>query len=174
LNIRKTLVSLAILTLGLVGATSAQAQIIDTSGTATVFVMPALSITLVQAPSWGKIVIPPAGIARYTLDYSLGGVTTTVGGAGGGGYAANDGVAGEYTLTGAADAPVSFSVAFGTFSTIGVSLVEGNINGTSSSGTGTLSAGGSLTLKIGGIIDVSYTSTLGTHSSTVTVTANYE
>src|SRR5689334_3684616 len=74
----------------------AGAQVSDTNGTATVDVQPALSLTLVASPQWGKVTAPPSGTARYTLSYATGAVTLTSGN----GYAFDNGQAGQYTVNG--------------------------------------------------------------------------
>jgi hypothetical protein len=149
----------------------AGAQVIDTSATATIDIQSSLSLTLVTSPNWGRVTRPPSGTARYTLDYSSG-ATSLVSGDG---YAFSDGAAGEFTLTGAASAPVTFSMSIGAFSgATPVTVFESHINGTSDNGTGTLSGGGSLTLLLGGTLDVSSTATLGVQTATVTVTADYQ
>ena len=151
-------------------ATMAETQVSDSSGTATVNVQPALSLALVASPDWGKVTRPPTGTARYTLDYSTGSVSLTSGD----GYTFNDGHAGEYTLTGAPTAPVSFSVAIATFSDSGVTVVGSHINGTTNSGTDNPDNTGSLTLKIGGVLDIASSATLTTQTATVTVTVDYQ
>ena len=148
----------------------AGAQVVDTSGTASVDVQPALSITLVASPEWGKVTRPPTGTARYTLSYSTGAVSLVSGD----GYAFDDGQAGEYTLSGAPLAPVSFSVAIGAFSDTGVSVVASHINGTSSSGTDSMDSSGNLTLKVGGTLDIAANATLAVQTATVTVTVDYQ
>lgn len=149
----------------------AKAQVVDTSATASMSVMPALSLTLVSSPDWGGVTRPPTGTARYTLSY-LTGATSLVSGDG---YAVSDGGAGEFTLNGAPNSPVTFSVSIGTFNgATPVTVFESHINGTTDSGTDTLNAGGTLTLKIGGIIDVPSTSTLAAQTATVTVTVDYQ
>jgi hypothetical protein len=149
----------------------AGAQVVDTSATASVDVQPALSLTLNASPNWGKVTRPPSGTARYTLNYNTGAVTLTSGD----GYAFNDGAAGDFTLSGAPNAPVTFSISIGAFDgATPVSVVAAHINGTSGSGTGTLSGGGTLTLKLGGIVDVSSTCTLAVQTATVTVTVDYQ
>src|SRR5690348_6794500 len=116
----------------------AGAQVTDTTGTASVDVQPALSITRVANPSWGKVVKPAAGTARYKLDYATGAVTLVSGN----GYSFDTGQFGEYTVNGAANAPVSFSVAIDVFSGSGVSVVMGHINGTADNGTDSLDGTG--------------------------------
>ena len=163
--IRLVLIGLALTILTAI----AGAQVTDTTGIASVNVQPAISLTWVQSPSWGKVVCPPTGTATYTLDYAAGGVTLTSGD----GYAFNDGNNGQYTVTGANNAPVSFSISIGTFSGSGVACTAAYINGTSSSGTGSLSGSGSLTLLVGGIVSVASTATVATQTATVTVTVDY-
>jgi hypothetical protein len=149
---------------------TAGAQVIDTSGTASVDVQPALSISLVASPSWGKVVKPAAGTARYKLDYSSGAVTLVSGN----GYPFDDGQIGEYTVTGAPGAPISFSIAIGAFSGSGVSVVTGHINGTSASGTASIGGGGTLDLKVGGVLDIASTASVEIQTATVTVTVDYQ
>jgi hypothetical protein len=147
----------------------AGAQVTDTTGVASVNVQPAITLTLVASPSWGRVVCPPSGTATYALDYAAGGVTVTSGD----GYAFNDGQNGQYSVTGAASAPISFSVSIGSFSGTGITVVGATINGASSSGTGTLDGSGDLTLKVGGIITVAAAATVETQTATVTVTIDY-
>jgi hypothetical protein len=160
---------LAMATLVVMSA-SASAQVIDTTGTASVDVQPALSIARVTSPSWGKVVKPAAGTARYKLDYATGAVTLVSGN----GYAFDDGQLGEYTVTGAPNAPISFQVDIDTFSGTGVSVVLAHINGTAATGTGTIAGGGTYTLKIGGTIDVASTASVEVQTATVTVTVDYQ
>jgi hypothetical protein len=149
---------------------TACAQVSDTSGVASVDVQPKLALSLIASPSWGKVVKPAAGTARYKLDYSTGAVTLVSGN----GYAFDDGQNGEYTVTGAAGAPISFSIAIGAFSGSGVSVVTGHINGTSNSGTDTLDGSGNLTLKVGGVLDIASTASVEIQTATVTVTVDYQ
>jgi hypothetical protein len=149
---------------------TAGAQVIDTSGTASVDVQPALSISLVTSPSWGRVVKPAAGTARYKLDYSSGAVTLVSGN----GYAFDDGQIGEYTVSGSPGAPVAFSVGFGAFSGSGISVVAEHINGTSNSGTDVIGIGGTLDLKVGGVLDIANTASVEVQTSTVTVTVDYQ
>lgn len=146
------------------------AQVVDTTGTASVNVQPALSLTLVTNPDWGRVTRPPTGTARYTLDYATSAVTNTSGD----GYAFDDGAAGEYTLSGAPSGPVSFSVSIGAFTGSGISVVASHINGTSNSGTDVLDGSGLLTLKIGGVLDIDAAATLTAQTATVTVTVDYQ
>jgi hypothetical protein len=149
---------------------TAGAQVIDTSGTASVDVQPALSIALVTSPSWGKVVKPAAGTARYKLDYATGAVTVVSGD----GYAFDDGQLGEYTVSGSPGAPVAFSVGFGAFSGSGVSVVAEHINGNSNSGTDVIGVGGTLDLKVGGVLDIANNASVEIQTSTVTVTVDYQ
>lgn len=151
-------------------AAQAGAQVVDTSGTASVNVQSELTLTLNASPDWGRVTRPPSGTARYTLDYSSGAVTLISGD----GYAFDDGTAGDYTLSGAPTAPVSFSVAIGAFSGSGITVVASHINGTANSGTDTLDGSGNLTLKIGGTVDIASNATLTTQTATVTVTVDYQ
>jgi hypothetical protein len=148
----------------------AGAQVTDTTGTATVNVQPMITLTLVASPSWGKVVCPPTGTARYSLDYASG----TVAVVSGDGYAFNDGQNGQYSVTGAPSAPISFSVSIGSFSGSGITVVSSTINGSSASGTDTIAGDGTYTLKVGGVIDVASTATVATQSATVTVTIDYQ
>lgn len=148
----------------------ASAQATDTSGIASVNVQPAMSLTLVTSPDWGKVTRPPSGTARFELDSSTGAVSLISGSA----YAFNNGAAGEYSVTGAAGAPVAYSVSIGAFSGSGISVVTAYINGTSSSGSSTLDGSGNFTLKIGGLIDVASTATVAAQTATVTVTVDYQ
>lgn len=149
---------------------TASAQVVDTNGVATVDVQPALSISLVTSPQWGRVVKPAAGTARYLLDYATGVVSLVSGD----GYAFNDGQLGEYTVTGAPSAPLSYSVAIGAFDASGITVVASHINGASNSGTGTLDVGGSYDLKVGGVLDIASTATVQVQSATVTVTIDYQ
>lgn len=149
---------------------TAGAQVIDTSGTATVDVQPALSIALVASPSWGKVVKPAAGTAQYKLHYSTGAVTLVSGN----GYAFDDGQIGEYTVSGSPGAPVSFSIAIGAFSGTGVSVVTGYINALSSSGTDNIGGGGTLDLKVGGVLDIASTASVEIQTATITITVDYQ
>ena len=148
----------------------AGAQLTDTSATAAVNVQPALTLTMVASPSWGKVVAPASGTATYALDYSTGAVTVVSGD----GYAFDNGQIGSYSVTGAAGAPISFSVAIGAFSGSGISVVSGYINGYASSGTASLDVNGDLTLKVGGEITVASTATVANQTATVTVTIDYQ
>ncbi len=154
----------------LVMSAIAGAQVTDTSGVASVNVQPAITLSLVTSPSWGKVVCPPSGTARYALDYATGAVTVVSGD----GYAFNDGQSGQYSVTGAPSAPVSFSVSIGAFSGAGITVVHSYINGTSSSGTDTLAGDGTFTLKVGGVIDVASTADVANQTATVTVTIDYQ
>ena len=148
----------------------AGAQVVDTSSTASVNIQPALSLTLVTDPDWGRVTRPPSGTARYTLDYGTSAVTNTSGD----GYAFDDGAAGEFTLSGAPNGPVSFSVSIGAFTGSGITVVASHINGTANSGTDVLDGSGNLTLKIGGILDIDAAATLTVQTATVTVTVDYQ
>jgi hypothetical protein len=151
-------------------AAMAGAQVTDTNGVATVDVQPALTLTLVASPSWGKVVCPAAGTARYALDYSTGAVTVVSGD----GYAFNNGQIGQYSVTGAPLAPLAYSVSIGSFSGSGITVVTAYINGTTSSGTSALDGSGNFTLKVGGVIDVDSTATVASQTATVTVTIDYQ
>ncbi|HVT11327.1 MAG TPA: hypothetical protein VHE55_03595 [Fimbriimonadaceae bacterium] len=170
MNKNKTIWIVVATALYMILAVTAGAQVVDTNGTASVDVQPALSISLVTSPNWGKVVKPAAGTARYKLDYATGTVSLVSGD----GYAFNDGQLGEYTVTGAPSAPISFSVAIGSFDASGVSVVASHINGTTDTGTGTLDIGGSYDLKVGGILDIVSTATVQVQTATVTVTIDYQ
>src|SRR5579862_7874478 len=134
-NYRTLLAFIAVAALMVLSAVAAaQNSIDDTSATASVDVQPALSLSLIASPSWGQVVRPTAGSAQYKLDYSSGAVTVVSGL----GYAFDNGHFGEYTLSGAPNAPVAYTVAIGAFSGSGVTVIAAHINGTASSGTGTL------------------------------------
>src|SRR4051794_430098 len=81
---------IAMAVLMVLSATSG-AQVIDSSGTASIDVQPALTLSLVASPDWGKVVKPAAGTARYKLDYGTGAVTLVSGN----GYAFDNGQNGE-------------------------------------------------------------------------------
>lgn len=151
-------------------AASANAQVVDTSATASVNVQPALSVTLITSPSWGQVTRPPTGSADYKLDYSTGAVTLLSGD----GYAFDDGQVGEYTLSGAPSAPVSFSVSIGSFSGTGVTVVASHINGTTNAGTDNLDGSGDLDLKIGGVLSIAANASIETQTATVTLTVDYQ
>jgi hypothetical protein len=148
----------------------AGAQVVDTSGVATVNVQPAITLALVTSPSWGKVVCPPSGTARYSLDYATG----TVAVVSGDGWVFNDGQSGVYNVTGAAAATVSYSVSIGSFSGSGITVVSSTINGNSNSGTGTIANDGTYQLKVGGVIDVAANATVASQTATVTVTIDYQ
>jgi|GEM_PF-2552237 len=147
------------------------AQVVDTTGVASINVQVALSLSKVTDPDWGRVTRPPSGTAEYTLNYTTSAVTNSAGD----GYAFDDGAAGEFTLTGAASAPVTFAISIGAFSgATPVTVVAAHINGSSNSGTGTLSGGGTLALKLGGILSVPFDASLGAQTATVTVTVDYQ
>jgi hypothetical protein len=160
---------IAVAVLLALSAMSGAQSISDTSGTASVDVQPALSLSLIASPSWGQVVRPTSGTATYKLDYSTG-VVSVVSGLG---YAFNNGHLGEYTLSGAPTAPVAFSVSIGSFSGTGVTVVAAHINGTSSSGTDVLDGSGNLDLKVGGVLDIVSTASVEVQTATVTVTVDY-
>lgn len=166
----KTILGLIAMAIFMALTVTASAQVVDTNGVATVDVQPALSISLVTSPQWGRVVKPAAGTARYLLDYASGAVSLVSGD----GYAFNDGQLGEYTVSGAPSAPLSYSVSIGAFDASGITVVASHINGTSSSGTGTLDVGGSFDLKVGGVLDIASTATVQVQSATVTVTIDYQ
>jgi len=166
----KTLLAAVLGAAMMVLSATSHAQVVDTSATASVDVQPALSVTLLASPSWGKVTRPPTGSADYKLDYSTGAVTLVSGD----GYAFDNGQFGEYTLSGAPTAPVSFSVAIGAFSGTGVTVVASHINGTSASGTDNLDGSGDLDLKIGGVLSISSTATIAVQTATVTLTVDYQ
>lgn len=163
------MIRLVLIGLALTILTALAGAQVSANGTASVDVQPAITISLVQSPNWGQVVCPPSGTATYTLDYAAGGVTVTSGD----GYAFNNGQNGQFAVTGAANAPVAFSVTIGSFSGSGVSCTSAYINGLASSGTGSLSALGALTLYVGGIVSVASTATVAIQTATVTVTVDY-
>ena len=166
----KTLLSLSIVAGLSLMACMASAQTINTAGTASIDVQPALTVTLVASPDWGKVTRPSSGTARYTLNYSTGATTLTSGT----GHAFSNGANGSYTVGGTASSPVSFSVSIGAFSGSGITVVASHINGTSGSGTGSLDGGGALTLLVGGVLDVASTATVAVQTATVTVSVDYQ
>lgn len=148
-----------------------RAQVVDTSATASITVGPSLSLALVTSPDWGTVTRPPSGSANYTLNYSTG-ATSNISGDG---YALSNGARGEFTLSGTANAAVTFSISIGAFSgATPVTVVAAHINAASNSGTGTLSGGGTLALLLGGTLAVSSTATLGAQTATVTITVDYQ
>ena len=161
------IVAVALMALSAMAA--AQNSINDTSATASVDVQPALSLTLIASPSWGQVVRPTSGTAEYKLDYSSGAVTVVSGL----GYAFDNGHFGEYTLSGAPNAPVAYTVAIGAFSGSGVSVVEADINGASDTGTGTLDGSGNMDIRVGGTLDIASNATVAVQTATVTVTVDY-
>lgn len=150
-------------------ATTAGAQVVESSGNASVDVQPAMSIALVTSPSWGRVVKPAVGTARYKLNYSTGEVTLL----NGNGFAFDDGQLGEYTVSGSPSAPLTFSVSFGAFSGTGVTVVESHINGVTDSGAGTIGIGGTFDLKVGGILDIVAGASVEIQQAVVTVTVDY-
>lgn len=167
---KKTLWSLLLIACLTLVSAIASAQATDTSGIASVDVQPAMSLSLVASPDWGKVTRPPSGTARFTLNYATGAVTLVSGSA----YAFDNGQAGQYTVSGAPSAPVAFSASIGAFSGSGITVVASHINGTSSSGTSNLDLTGSLTLNVGGIIDIASTATVAVQTATVTVSVDYQ
>jgi hypothetical protein len=159
--------------LGLCAMSSAQG--LDGEGTAGVTVLKALTLTeLSSGMSWGSVARPGNGTAEYTLGYNTGAVTlTNTTSTAFPGFAWDDGNAGEWAVTGEPSTGISFSVAIGAFDGTGVSVVAAHINGTSSSGTGTLDGNGDYTLQVGGIIAIASNASLGAHSATVTVSVDY-
>lgn len=151
-------------------ATASAQSITDSTATASVDVQPALSLSLIASPSWGQVVRPTSGTARYKLDYSSGAVTVVSGL----GYAFDNGHFGEYTLSGSPGAPVTFTVAIGAFSGSGVTVVAAHINGTTNTATGTLDVGGNLDLRVGGVLDIASNATVAVQTATVTVTVDYQ
>ncbi len=148
---------------------SSQAQVTNNLGRASVTVVSLLTVTLVTNTSWGTVTLPPTGTVTYTLNPTTSAVTVSSGT----GHSFGDGVAGSYLVSGGPLLPVSYSVSIGAFSGSGVSVLNAYINGTSSSGSSTLSLLGSLTLNIGGVIEVASTASLGVQTATVTVTTDY-
>lgn len=153
----------------MVGMAGAQAQVSNTSGTASITIVPSLSITKDSDTNWGTVTLPTSGSTEYTLSTTTGLVTVTSGT----GFSFGDSYYGQYTLNGGALAPVSFSVSIGAFSGSGVTVVSSYVNGTSDSGTGNLSALGAMTLKIGGVLSVASTADTGAQTATITVNADY-
>jgi hypothetical protein len=147
----------------------ANAQTVNTAGRASITIVPLTSLTLVTNPTWGTVTLPATGTTNYSMSTSTGIVTETSGT----GFSFGDSLAGAYLVTGAASEPVTYSVSIGAFSGTGVTVVAPYINGTSSTGTGTLSALGTLTLSVGGVLGVASTATTGTQTATVTVTVDY-
>ena len=156
----------------LVSGSSAQ---VSGDGSASVNIAAALSLTENTAMNWGSVARPTNGTTDYTLNYATGAVTlTSTTSTVFPGFAWNNGAAGAWTLSGEVSTAVTFSISIGAFTGTGVSVIASHINGTSNSGTGTLSGGGTLALATGGIIRVTATAGLGSHTSVVTVTANYQ
>jgi len=158
----------------LIAAPAAHAQL-PVDGTATVTVLRALTLTETTPMGWGSVARPGNGTADYTLNYSTGAVTLSgTTSTAFPGFAWDNGVAGVWAVTGEPSTAISFSVSIGAFDgTVPVTVQAAHINGTSSSGTGTLDGSGNFTLNVGGIIRVSATATLGLQTATVTVTVDY-
>lgn len=146
-----------------------KAQVTNTSGQASINVVSLLTVTLVTNTSWGTVTLPGSGTTTYNLDPSTSAVTVTSGN----GHAFGDGLAGSYLVTGGPLLPVSYSVSIGSFSGTGVTAVDAYINGTSSSGSGSLSVLGTMVLNIGGVVEVASTASLGIQTATITVTTEY-
>lgn len=157
----------------LLAAPRAGAQL-SVDGSATVTLLRALTLSETTAMSWGSVARPGNGTADYTLNYSTGAVTLSASTSTGfPGFSWDNGAGGVWAVTGEPSTGISFSVAIGAFDGTGVSVQAAHINGTSNSGTGTLSGGGAFTLNVGGIIRVTSAATLGVRTATVTVTVDY-
>jgi hypothetical protein len=144
------------------------------TGTASVNCVVAIAVTETATTDWGKVARPSNGTTDYTLDWDTGAVTlsgsTSTGYTG---YTYDTGHKGAWAVTGDPDATYSFSAAIGTFSGTGVTVQAAHINGTSDTGSGTLSGTGTATLNTGGIIRVSAAAGTGSHSATVTISVDY-
>ena len=154
----------------LLAAAFSGAQGSDSTGTATVTLLPTISITRNADTNWGRVVVPASGTATYILDDSTGATSLSSGA----GFSFSDGNAGDYSITGAANCNVSFSVSVGSFSGSGVSISAMSINGSANSGTGQLDGSGHLTIKLGGTLDVASTATITTQTATINLTVDYQ
>jgi len=166
----RNLLRIAILGLGMAAAVFANAQAVDTTGSAVVTVIPSLTITRNSDTNWGRVMVPASGTATYLLDYRTGATSLTAGN----GFCFSDGNAGDYSITGLAGATVSYSVSVGSFSGSGLSIASMEINGHTNSGTDTLDGSGNLTLKLGGTLDVDSTATVAQQTAQITLSVNYQ
>jgi hypothetical protein len=154
-------------------APTANAQAVDT-GTATVSIMKAITLSETTPMSWGSIARPANGTADYTLNYSTGAVSlTATTSTNFPGFAVDNGTNGVWAVAGEASTGITFSVAIGAFDGTGLTVLAAHINGTSDNGTDTLDASGDFTLNLGGILRVTSAASLGLQTATVTVTVDY-
>ncbi len=146
------------------------AQASDSSGTASAAILSSLSISRNSDTNWGRVLAPSSGTATYYLDYSSGSTSVSSGS----GYCFSDGNAGDYTVSGAQYASVSYSVSVGSFNGSGVSISTMYINGSGGSGTGQLDGSGNLNLRLGGYLDVQAGASIMTQTASITVNVDYQ
>jgi hypothetical protein len=169
---------IASLALSAVSAT-AGAQVLNTSGTATINVQPMLTVSLVTSPNWGKVAAPTSGNAVYSLDASTG-VVSIVSGTEAYVFLSSGATAGQYTVSGGKGAPITYTVTCGAFTPAGggdaVTMTQVFANSaTTNSGTATLDGTtGTYTINVGGTITVPTTADVtGPQVATITVSVDY-
>jgi hypothetical protein len=154
-------------------ATTANAQAVDT-GSATISIMKAITLSETTPMSWGSVARPANGTTDYTLNYSTGAVSVTATTSTNfPGFAVDNGANGVWAVAGEASTGISYGISIGAFSGTGVTVLAAHINGTSDTGTGTLDASGDYTLELGGVLRVTAAASLGAHTATVTITVDY-
>ncbi len=130
---------------------------------------PASGVLLLTSPTWGTVTAPASGTTSYSLSTSTGLVSVTSGS----GLSLGGGIVGIYLASGLPFESVSYSVSIGAFSGHGVTATSAFINGNSSSGSGNLSALGTMQLKVGGVLSLTTEAALGIQNATVSVTVDF-
>lgn len=167
-NLRKigfTLTGIAALAMTVPVSALATGSANEATATAKATVDATLTVARVSDPNWGHVAIPTTGNATYELNPSTGAISKTGINARQYGTAA----AGEFSISGQANADVSLSIEAADDSSVeGVSLAP-----TLDDDLITLDGSGAGSVKVGGTLTVPSNATSGDYTQTVTLTADY-
>ena len=158
----------AVITIGCVSVSFAN----ETTGSAGITILESLAVTEQAPVDFGHVHRPSQGSNLLTLSYSGDSVSTN----GDGDALTVDGTSssGAYLIQGQPDQEIQMSVTITDFADPGISLQEAHIDGLTDTAGGFLDNQGAHAAGVGGVVSISFDASLGTHSTDVHVTVEYE
>ena len=169
-SILAAIITAAVIVFGF--APSALAGNASANGSAGITILESLSVSEVESVDFGHFHRPSSGQNMLTLSHADG--TVEMNGSGDGSFVEGTSQSGVYSVQGAPEHAIQTSVSIVDFADPGISIQEAHVDGPTDEASAFLDDTGSYTAQIGGVIVIDADASVGSHTTEVHVTVEYE
>lgn len=164
--------AIALVTAAIVFGLASTATAATEQGSASITILDSLQVTEATAMNFGHVHRPSSGQNTLTLDHE--GDQVTLSGSGDAKYVDGTAETGIYNIQGSADEAIQISVSADDFDDDGLTLRDVFVDGYDDTARGYLNESGEYNANVGGTVDIDADASLGTHTTDVFVTVEYE